>query len=129
MVEPTPPTSPTPVPAEGGAPLPNCDMAELLQDVPLHSPRRILKLFSQPKYRNLNLPENIHVHCGSEQCDGVRRHVKHNCEQFKLHEGCLYYFIVYRCSNCARFTKVFALKAIPEGNDECSGVCTKIYQD
>lgn len=105
-----------------------CEMEELLQDVPLHSPRAIEVLFSQPQLGNIAYPSEIWVHCDHQNCEGVRRHVKREDRKFQREEN-FYCFVVYGCTNCAEREKVFAIKAELKGEDDADGVCTKIYQE
>src|SRR5438046_1202504 len=97
--------------ANAGAPISTCHMKELLEDVPLHSPRTVLMLFDQPEYGSLSVPKEIRVHCGHQLCEGVRRHWKHNDGKFQLNDTIFYYQLVYACSNCNSHVKVFTLKA------------------
>lgn len=124
---------PMPPPAQAttgeAMPIPKCGMAELLQEVPLHSPRKITLLFSQPEFSNVEYPDSIHVHCDHEKCNGVRRHWKHENSKYRLGKNHSYHFVVFVCSNCTTSAKIFGLKAVGEGDDKRSGVCTKIYQE
>ena len=95
-----------------------CGMAELLQDVPLHSPRRLAHFF--------HFPDEIRVHCDDAKCEGIRLHKKMNEHGFAFHWKALKYFTVsYDCSNCTFGAKAFIIR-VEEGN---GGACTKIYQE
>jgi hypothetical protein len=99
--------------------IPVSGMAELLQDVPLHSAREML-VFS--------FPESIDVHCDHEKCQGVRRHEKSKSDSFKGHWNmATYYSVSYSCSNCEISAKIFILKVV-DGQSP-SVICTKIYQE
>jgi hypothetical protein len=113
---------------ENVMPVAICTMEELLQDIPLHSPRIVSSLFSQPQYGNISFPSEIRVHCDHPKCEGVRRHSRHKTDKFELYEN-FYHFVVYVCSNCTESLKVFAVKAEREDEDKCSGICTKVYQE
>lgn len=129
MAEQTLPASDGAVSTSPTETMPSCSLAQLLQDAPLHAPRRVPHLFSQPEFGNLNWPDNIHVHCDHQKCEGVRRHSKHEGSKFRLGEKYAYYFFTYICSNCTVSPQVFALKVAGNGKSEFSGVCTKIYQE
>lgn len=129
MAENPPTASRAQVAAAVDSPIPICGMDELLQDVPLHSPRKIELLFSQPEYAYLDYPESIHVHCDHEKCNGVRRHEKHDRTTQGLGKNHSYHFVVYVCSNCTTSVKIFGLKVVTEGEGTRAGVCTKIYQE
>jgi hypothetical protein len=122
-------TTPVPVvPTEAATPLVTCDMEELLQDVPLHSPRTIEVLFSQPQFGNIAYPSEIWVHCEHQNCGGVRRHIKREDKKFQREEN-FYCFVAYGCTNCAEYGKIFAIKVEQTAEDDANGVCTKIYQE
>jgi len=104
-------------------------MTELLQDVPLHSVRSVLHLFSQPEFGNLAIPDEIRVHCDHQNCEGVRRHRKYKDDKFQLSDSIFYFQLAYACSNCASHVKVFTLRVERQGANKYSGVCTKIYQE
>ena len=108
--------------------LPVCEMKELLENVPLHSPRQVEELFSQPQYGNVSLPNEIRAHCDHPNCQGIRRHTKDKTGRFE-HAVNYYYFVIYSCSNCTEHMKVFALKIVGIDHNSKSGVCTKIYQE
>jgi hypothetical protein len=102
-------------------------MNELLCDVPLHSRCRISDLFSDPVFGKVVLPDEIRVHCGNQNCGGVRRHTKN--ETTRLKDGDNFFVLAsYQCINCRSAVKIFGLKAEreEEGDD---GFCTKIYQE
>jgi len=109
--------------------MPVCDLVELLQDVPLHSPRNIELLFAEPLRRNVEFPKSIHVHCDHKDCEGVRRHWKRSQGIFELGGGFSYFLVSYYCSNCLTSVKVFAVKVKRIGEIDRSGICTKIYQE
>ena len=104
------------------------NLAKLLEDGPLHSPRAVQRLFSQPQFGHLAFPEAIHVHCDDPKCDGVRRHVKRESSEFNLDDN-FFHFVSYRCANCTTSIKVFALKAQRKAQHVVPGICTKIYQE
>jgi hypothetical protein len=94
-----------------------CGMAELLKDVPLHSPRQLAHFF--------HFPDEIRVHCDDAECTGIRLHKKFNEQNFVFHWKAVKYFTVsYNCSNCTFGAKAFIIRL-----EEGSGVCTKIYQE
>ena len=96
-------------------------MAEFLQGVPLHSPRRILSFST--------FPAEIYVHCDQEKCEDVCKHGKLKDESFRwIFEP--YYFVVYGCSNCSNsiITKDFILKAKLKSETDSYTTFTKIYQ-
>jgi hypothetical protein len=120
----------------GGDAEPKKTLADLLRDEPLHSAVSIKCLYSQPQFGNLVFPDEIYVHCDHEECSGVRRHVKADEGRLKPLDvnrsrplDRLYFFIMYRCVNCKTSFKIFGLKAEWKGEDEPSGMCTKIYQE
>lgn len=114
---------------EDSTAIPVCEMVELLEETSLHSPRTIEFLFSQPQFGNVVFPKGIWMHCDHQDCGGVRRHWKHKDDKFQLNDTLFYCFVTYACSNCSTRVKVFALKLERKGEDEESGVCTKIYQE
>jgi hypothetical protein len=118
-----------PVSTKAAASMPACDIAELLQEVPLHSSRRVLMLFTQPEFGNLAFPEEIRVHCDHQNCEGIRRHSNYKEARFPLNDAISYHQVAYACSNCRTCVSVFSLKAERQGKNEYSGVCTKIYQE
>ena len=94
-------------------------MTELLQDTPLHSPRRLLLC---------SFPDEIRVHCNHEKCDGVRRHTKFESHHFSFHwKAVTFYFVTYSCSNCIISAKAFVIRVQDGGNT--SVICTKVYQE
>lgn len=113
---------------ENPAPMEKCTMSQLLQDVPIHSPRSIQRLFSQPEFGNLAFPQEIYAHCNHQRCEGVRRHIFGSQDRFKRGD-CFYFFVVYTCTNCDASDKLFGLKAQRKDEKTVSGICTKIYQE
>jgi hypothetical protein len=102
-------------------------LGELLQDVPLHAPRAVQKLFFQPQYGHLLVPEGLVLHCA--QCDGARRHQRADVERLKLDDTYYYCFATFRCANCFKTAIVFGLKAQRQGENIVPGICTKVYQE
>jgi hypothetical protein len=100
---------------------------QLLCDVPLHLRCRISSLFSQPQFGNLDLPDNIRVHCDHQNCGGVRRHSQGEIKKFEIGNN-FYVLVSYHCTNCRSGVKVFGVKAQRE-ELEYAGFCTKIYQE
>jgi len=102
-------------------------LKQLLEDEPLHSPRTVTSLFSQPEYGNVGFPDEIHVHCDHEKCEGVRRHTGGDNGKFKNDDD-IYVFVTYKCTNCTVAEKIFGLKTERDGAKR-TGICTKIYQE
>lgn len=108
-------TSPKQNPSE----IPVCGMTELLQDTPLHSPRRLLLC---------SFPDEIRVHCDNEKCEGVRRHTKFESHHFSFHwKAAGFHFVSYSCSNCIVSAKAFIIR-VQDGSNT-SVICTKVYQE
>ena len=103
-------------------------LTELLEDSPLHSPRRVERLFMSPPHGMLWYPDDIRLHCDHPKCGGVRRYTKGKNDSFNLGEN-FYGFISYHCTGCMTSAKVFGLKAERQGNEAIPGICTKIYQE
>lgn len=103
-------------------------MEQLLCDVPLHSPRIISSLFSQPQFGSVNFPTSIRVHCDHQSCGGTRRHEKLSSGKYEL-RNTFYVFVTYRCTNCTTTGKVFGLKAERFSETDNADRCTKIYQE
>jgi hypothetical protein len=114
---------------EAAIPIATCELDELLENVPLHSPRHVSRLFEQAEFANLYAPEDIRVHCEDQKCDGVRRHRKQKEDKFQINDSIFHYQLVYMCSNCTSRAKVFILKAQRKDRGKHSGTCTKIYQE
>jgi hypothetical protein len=117
-----------------GSDPPGCTLLELVQDVPLHSARRIQELFwlGTSKGQSIAFPREIRAHCGNEDCAGVRRHHKENQNELILGDdksSLFYLFVVYYCCDCLARRKVFAFKAQYDGAIAIPGICTKIYQE
>lgn len=130
MAEQTPTSQTTPLTATAAVvTIPTCEMAELLEEVPLHSPRRIALLFNPPQYGNLEFPDSIYVHCDHETCCGVRRHAQHETGKYRFGKILSYHFVRFICSNCSSTWKLFGLKVKGDGEEMRSGICTKIYQE
>ncbi len=121
-------TDPDPTaPIEWSAAKESLTMEQLLQDEPIHSPRAVFGLFSQPEFGNIAFPKEIRVHCDHEKCAGTRRHVHREDDKFRLGE-IFYSFASYGCTNCTENIKVFGLRAERAGG-AYTGICTKIYQE
>lgn len=107
-----------------------CNLASLLEEVPLHSPRMVQpSLFDQPEYGNVDVPGELRLHCDHEHCEGIRRHIKIRDKKFEFEEEeTFFYYIAYKCTNCTKSHYKFAIKAIRNG-EQTVGVCTKIYQE
>jgi hypothetical protein len=102
-------------------------LTQLLEDVPLHSPRHVQKLFDQPEFGDLAFPGAIRVHCDHENCEGIRRHVFGASAKFQRGAD-FYVYAVYNCTDCLSSSKIFGLKAERKGEHLVPGICTKIYQ-
>lgn len=102
--------------------IPTCGMPEILQNVPLHSPRKLF--FVGP---STGFPSNIQVHCDSEQCGGIRRHTKIKNEDFSY--GFHYHFLVYVCDNCSSGVKYFIIKQEKADGPANLMAFTKVYQE
>jgi hypothetical protein len=102
-------------------------LAQLLQDEPLHSPRLISSLFSDPHHGQIDFPQEIHIHCAHEKCRGVRRHVRSGKSGLLVHAGDLYQFVSYECTNCTIPGKVFGVKA--RLSTLKKGMCVKLYEE
>jgi hypothetical protein len=101
--------------------IPICEIAELLQDVPLHSPRRILSFST--------FPDEIYVYCDQDKCDFVCKHQKVKSDSFRyIFEP--YCFVVYCCSNCPTSItqKIFILRAELKSEENPYTTFSKIYQ-
>src|SRR6266849_2252882 len=74
-------------------------LAELLQNVPLHSPRTIQRLFTHPALPIPALPDAIDLHCANPKCNnGLRRHALQPYQKEPLHSGdYCYHFLKYAC--------------------------------
>ncbi len=112
---------------QGSTLSPSFTMAQLLQDEPLHSPRAVWCLFSQPEHGTLNFPDEIHVHCDHARCGGVRRHSYESSKTYQNGDD-FFAFATYKCTNCTDSQIVFGLKAEREDKSR-AGTCTKIYQE
>jgi hypothetical protein len=117
------------VPVTQAEPTATTTVAELLEEVPLHSPRRVQRLFEGAEYVQLMFSPEIHVHCDHPKCGGVRRHVKQNEQRFTPDKTNFYFFVDYRCTNCTTSFKVYGLRAERKAAGIVPGVCTKIYQE
>jgi len=104
------------------ASIPDCRMGELLQNVPLHSPRKIVSFVGALT----GFPDEIRLHCDHNVCDGVRRHERNKLECF-VWRSASYYFVSYCCSNCNSNSQVFILKGVEAS--QYTVVFTKIYQE
>src|SRR5258708_7231159 len=116
-------------PAGGAGPPSIVNLAELLEDVPLQSPRAVQKLFEPGEIGILQFPEAIRVHCDHHDCEGLHRHVRHRSQKFWPFENRSYHWVSYSCVNCTVSLKVFGLKAERKGPPTVPGICTKIYQE
>ena len=102
---------------------------QLLCDVPLHSPRIISDLFSQPQFGSVDFPDEIRVHCDHEKCGGERRHVKYGSRERVQVGNNFYVLFAYLCTNCERFVKAFGLKAERFDDMQKEGRCTKFTRN
>jgi hypothetical protein len=119
---------PSATPSVDSAPLTIGTLAELLQNVPLHSPRTVQLVFAKSRFPEPALPGDIYVHCDHERCGGGRRHNLVRADR-SLTDSALYYFITYRCSNCTVSEKHFAIRLGVGGPAIISGICSKIYEE
>jgi len=113
--------------AEATSLLQNVTLVQFLEDEPLHSQRTILYLFKDAEYGYIAFPDEIHLHCDHQKCDGVRRHTMkdNNNLSFSFNR---YAYVTYGCTNCTETIKVFGLKTERKPGTKI-GECTKIYQE
>jgi len=106
-------------------------LEELLQDVPLYSPRLIYSLFTGPKDARFYLPAELRLHCAHENCEGVRRHEKVGQSDSFIASPYVHFFGSYKCTDCKITTKVFGVKAAYRAGqaNSTTGTCVKIYQE
>lgn len=121
-----PPPSASPPPAVG-------TLTDILESVPLHSPRTVEDLFALGDRTTgfVSLPRVVSAHCDHEACGGVRRHVREEepTTFVLVHKEVFYTFVAYTCANCLSSKKVFGLKSEWNGRVGPRGLCTKIYQE
>jgi hypothetical protein len=102
----------------------------MLEQVPLHSPRKIERLFVHNQNGLIGLPAAIHVHCENNKCAGVRRHEWRRQGEFPVGLEELYLLTEYDCTNCLECHQIFGLKSRWDiKRVATSGTCTKIYQE
>jgi len=112
-------------------PIPEANnLRQMLEEVPLHSPRLIRVLFLYNDRADVIAPGSIDVHCDHEKCGGFRRHVKIERVGYASFDTDSFYFCIgYCCSNCLVSSKVFIFKMIRDEANGLAGECTKIYQE
>lgn len=105
-------------------------IAKFLESTPPNKSVHIsdLSIWKHDKHgdRNeMNVPE-IQLHCDDEQCNGKRffRCISDKKENLE-NEYAIYFYVTYRCSNCQKTTKIFALAASIDSDIEPAGTCYK----
>ena len=105
-------------------------MAEFLESTP---PNQLInisdlsetKLSQYGSYNVMRTPE-LQLYCSHEKCDGVRFFRCVSGKGERLEEIRKFFYIIYRCSNCQRIEKTFALAVKIDTDTEFQGKCYKI---
>lgn len=126
------PNHPAPAPASATAEerLPTTTIREVLEKLPLHTERAVMRLFSHLQLLSVELPENLTLHCENDECEGPPRRHK-LCSSKSLDFGkTAYVYCTYECANCTENRRVFGLRCLRTSPGESlKGICTKIYQE
>jgi hypothetical protein len=121
-----------PEPVSDSAPPEEVTLEELLEEIPLHSDRRIAIQWQHTATNCIGFPGNIEVHCDHPKCGGVLRHSFKGSDYYSRRQGTVttfYSFVSYDCTNCTKNAKVFGVRAIPGTDEGAIATCRKIYQE
>ncbi|WP_438482709.1 hypothetical protein [Oleiharenicola lentus] len=99
--------------------IPQCNLEQLLVEVPINSVRLVANFFTVEQVPSVNWPANIRHHCSV--CDGVRRHELRDRDSFNNFK-----FSRYTCVDCVgQSAKSFGVsmdKRLGVGRAECHKV-------
>jgi hypothetical protein len=104
--------------------------SEFLESKPPGARFKISDLMTIERYRSggtvwyLNNPR-LHLHCQSDECSGLRYFRFEEGKREVGDNGELQTFLTYRCSNCRRTTKMFALFVAAGAKNALPGECYK----
>src|SRR5216684_2807339 len=125
------PTEGQPEKAEKPGPV---TFAEFLESVPPNQAREIADLASIGIEMRGNLisgyllslaTPDIHLHCSSKQCNGLRFFRTNTHERMQKKQSSENVFLKYVCANCTVSTKLFALRVSHSGGKDRNGSAFK----
>jgi hypothetical protein len=107
--------------------------AEFLEDVPTSQYRKVTRVTNGNwytsgggrRYALLSTPE-LQLHCPNANCNGPRFFRYNEEAQPRVRERTTLLYLTYRCDNCKRSIKTFALYVEPDPNIPGTGTCYKI---
>lgn len=102
-------------------------LSEFLQSTPPNQSRYIsnLSVSEHAGVYAINTPE-LKLHCSDDSCNGVRFFRCTDTGTYLKENNVNYLYVTYRCSNCRKTVKVFALAVKPSTNEEFAGLCRKL---
>lgn len=104
--------------------------ADFLESIPPNQLRKISDL-SRRVYRKRGYVDEFNAtelqfHCPNDKCNGTRffRFLDQYAPTL-TEKSYRYFYLIYRCSNCQQFDKIFSLAAKIDSEEEATGECFK----